>query len=194
MRRFSCAVGLSALIASSSAWADPARYDLDPSHTTVFFTVEHIGYALTLGVFKDVSGSFVYDTDTRDLSDVTVTIQTASVDTFNGARDGHVRKRDFLDVKSHPQITFTASEGVAKDDTTGTVTGDLTILDRTLPVTLDVTLNKAAKYPFGHGRFTLGVSASTTIQRSDFGMTYGTPDLVGDDVHIRIETEAMRMD
>ena len=75
------------------------------------------------------------------------------------------------------------------------MTGDLTILGQTRPVTLDVTLNKAAEYPFGHKRMTLGLSIETSIERSDFGMTYAVGNgLVGDTVDIQIETEAMKMD
>ena len=75
------------------------------------------------------------------------------------------------------------------------MTGDLTILGQTQPVTLDVTLNKAAAYPFGHKRFVLGLSLETVIKRSDFGMEYGVANgLVGDEVAIKIETEAMQME
>ncbi|MEL7132608.1 MAG: YceI family protein, partial [Pseudomonadota bacterium] len=110
-------------------------------------------------------------------------------------RDGHVRNKDFLHVTEHPEITFVASGGTPAGDANGSVTGDLTILGVTRPVTLDVTLNKVAAYPFGHKREVLGLSMSTTIQRSDFGMTYGVENgLVGDEVRINIETEAMKME
>lgn len=182
-------------ILATTAQADMARYELDTTHTNVYFTVEHIGYVRTLGIFTDLSGGFAYDVDTQELGDVAVTIQAASVNTFNEARDGHVRNRDFLHVSAHPEITFVANGGTPAGDTTGTVTGDLTILGTTLPVTLDVTLNKVAPYPFGHRREVLGLSMSTTIQRSAFGMTYGVDNgLVGDEVRINIETEAMKMD
>lgn len=178
-----------------AAAAEPARYELDPAHTTVYFTVDHVGYAETLGIFGTVNGQFTYDMDTQALSDVDVTIDAASVDTFHEARNEHVRNGDFLDVGTHPEITFVADGGTPESDTAGTVTGDLTILGTTRPVTLDVTLNKAATYPFGHGRFVLGLSIETSIERSDFGMTYAVENgLVGDTVDISVETEAMRMD
>lgn len=186
-----------ALIAvlGTAASADMATYELDPTHTTVFFTIDHIGYAKTLGLFTTVSGSFMYDAETQELGTVDVSIDAASVESFNEARDAHVRKSDFLDVDAHPTITFTATGGTPSSATNGTVTGDLTILGQTLPVTLDVTLNKAAPYPFGHKREVLGLSMSTAINRSDFGMTYGVDNgLVGDLVTIQIETEAMKME
>ncbi|MEM8690452.1 MAG: YceI family protein [Pseudomonadota bacterium] len=181
--------------AAQTAAADPSTYELDPSHTTIYFTVDHIGYSKTLGIFGEVSGTFVYDMDTQELSDVAVTIKSDSVNTFHEARDGHVKNQDFLHVSEFPDITFAAANGSPSSETSGQVTGDLTLLGQTQPVTLDVTLNKAAEYPFGHKRFVLGLSLESSIKRSEFGMTYGVENgLVGDDVTIRIETEAMRME
>lgn len=180
---------------AAASFADMARYELDPTHTAVYFKVDHIGYAKTLGIFTDLTGSFSYDTETQELSDVEVAIQAASVITFNEARDGHVQNRDFLDVTTYPEITFVANSGTPTDATSGTVTGDLTILGQTQPVTLNVTLNKVAEYPFGHKREVLGLSLDTSILRSQFGMNYGVENgLVGDEVTINIETEAIKSD
>ena len=193
MRKLLTAVILS--VAASAAQAEMARYELDPEHTVVYFTISHIGYADTLGIFGDVSGAFFYDAEARKLGAVDVRIAADSVDTFNRARDRHVRKSDFLHVSQHPEITFTAEGGQAASVTSGKVTGDLTILGQTRPVTLSVTLNKAAPYPFGHKRDVLGLSMDTSIRRSDFGMTYGVANgLVGDVVEIKIETEAMKVE
>ncbi len=178
---------------ATTAQADMARYDLDASHTAIYFTVDHIGYAKTLGIFTGLSGSFMYDTETQELADVNVTIQADSVNTFHEARDGHVKNKDFLHVTEHPEITFVATGGTSESDTTGTVTGDLTILGVTQPVTLDVTLNKVGDYPFGHKREVLGLSMTASIMRSDFGMMYAVENgLVGDQVDINIETEAIK--
>lgn len=178
-----------------AASAEMARYELDPSHTAISFTVMHVGYAKTLGIFPGVEGSFEYDSDTQELGEVNVTIDASSVNTFHEARNEHVRKSDFLDVSNHPEITFTANGGSASSDSGGTVEGELTILGETRPVTLNVTLNKADTYPFGHKRFVLGLSMDTSIQRSDYGMMYAVENgLVGDTVDISIETEAMRME
>lgn len=180
---------------ASAAQADMARYELDPTHTAIYFTVDHIGYAKTLGIFTELSGSFSYDDETQELKDVVVAIQADSVNTFNEARDGHVRNQDFLHVSEHPEITFVASGGTPTSDNAGTVTGDLTILGKTQPVTLSVQLNKAGAYPFGHKREVLGLSMTTSINRSEFGMTYAVDNgLVGDEVAINIETEAMKME
>lgn len=187
---------LAALLgAALPAMAEPERYELDPAHTTIAFTVDHVGYADVLGLFGQVEGGFTYDRETRALSGLEVRVVTASVETLNAERDGHVRSGDFLDVESHATMTFTALEGTPAGVDGGSVTGELTLLGQTHPLTLDVTLNKAAEYPFGHQRFTLGISARGALMRSDYGMAYGVENgLVGDRVEIVIETEAMRID
>lgn len=183
------------IAAPTLAQAEPARYELDPAHTTVAFLVDHVGYAATLGLFGEVAGTFTYDMETQELSDVEVTVQTGSLETMNDARDEHVRSGDFLAVNDHPEMVFTADSGTPSSDTEGEVAGELTLLGQTNPLVLDVTLNKAEEYPFGHGRFVLGLTVRGSLNRSDWGMTYGIDNgLVGDEVTLIIETEAMRMD
>ncbi|WOI57295.1 YceI family protein [Palleronia sp. LCG004] len=174
--------------------AEPARFELDPAHTTVVFLVDHMGYAATLGLFAEVEGGFVYDEETQELSAVRVVVQTVSIDTKNDARDEHVRSDDFLDVSEFSEMVFTADEGVPDDEMTGKVEGSLELRGETRPLTLEVTLNKAEEYPFGHGRYTLGLSLRGALSRSEWGMDYGVADgLVGDEVRLLIETEAMRV-
>lgn len=174
--------------------AAPATWQIDPEHTVVAFTVMHIGYAKVLGRFSEIEGSFDYDPETRTLDDVRVEIGAQSVDTDHAKRDGHVKSDDFLAAGDHPVITFAATGGTPISETQGTVTGDLTIRGVTQPVTLDVTLNKRAEYPFGHGKETLGISATAEIKRSDFGSTYALPTMVGDRIDIMLEFEAIRTD
>jgi polyisoprenoid-binding protein YceI len=180
-------------VLASPLAAAPADYTLDPSHTTLMFDVFHVGFAPTIGIFGNIDGTFTYDIESQELSNVQVAIGTDSVNTFHEARDGHVKGDNFLDVSNHPEITFVASSGTPASDTTGTVTGDLTILGQTHPVTLDVTLNKAGDYPFGHKSFVLGLTLTGEIQRSQFGMNHAVEGgAIGDAVKIRIETEAIQ--
>ncbi len=183
-----------ALLLGSAAQADLASYELDPEHTAVYFTVDHVGYAKTLGIFTKLSGTFAYNDESKQLSDVDVSIDAASIESFHKGRDKHVRSKDFLSVKAHPAITFTSTGGDVAGAANGTtVTGDLTIRGKTQTVTLNVTLNKMASYPFGHKREVLGLSMNTEINRSEFGMNYAVKNgLVGDKVIIQIETEAMK--
>lgn len=178
---------------SSTANAENKSYSLDKSHTTVAFLIAHIGFAKTLGFFTDVSGSFDYDTESSTVSNVSIKVATKSVNTFNKARDKHVRNKDFLAVKAHPEMTFTASAAQVISDNQGQLVGELTLLGQTHPLTLDVTLNKSAKYPFGHKRFTLGVSGKGKMKRSLYGMDYGVANgLVGDDIELIVEIEAIQ--
>lgn len=171
--------------------AEPVAFDLDPAHTTVAFLVDHIGYARTLGWFTEVSGSFVYNATERTVTDIRIEVVPASVFTNDERRDEHVRNADFLDVDSHPAIVFTAEGGEVTGENTGIVRGELTLLGETRPVEVAVTLNKDAPYPFGHEKRTLGISAEATVVRSEYGMTYALGGLVGDEVDVLIEMEAI---
>lgn len=183
------AIGWAAL---QPAQAAPATYRLDPEHTTIAFLVRHIGYADTLGQFLKAEGSFVFDEEARTLSDLEVSIDAASVFTNHAARDDHLRKADFLHVAEHPAITFVGTSAEPTGPNTGKVTGDLTILGVTRPVTLDVTLNKTGLYPY-IDHYVAGISARTVIRRSEFGMTYAVENgWVGDEVQVIIEVEAIR--
>lgn len=173
--------------------AEPARYELDPAHTTIAFLVEHIGYANTLGQFLQASGGYTFDADTGTLTALRVDVDTGSVDTHHAARDRHLKSGDFLGVEDHPAMTFTAGGARQTGESTFVVTGELTLLGTTRPLTLDATVNKRAPYPIGDRAEVMGVSARGMLKRSEFGMTYGVADnLVGDDVQIVIEIEARR--
>ena len=184
--------GLALVIATSGAQA-AERYTLDPEHTTVAFLIDHVGYAKTLGLFTDMSGSFSFDQESSTISDITISVNTASVNSANEARDKHVRSKDFLNVSEYPQMSFNAPSASIDENGVGQIDGQLTLLGQTQPLVLEVRLNKADTYPFGHKRFTLGVSASGELMRSDYGMDYGVANaLVGDAVTLIIETEALQ--
>ena len=182
-------------LAAASAAAQPARYELDPAHLTIAFLVEHIGYAKTLGAFREANGGFTFDAATRALTAVRVVVATASVDTAHEARDRHLTSGDFLDSGKHPQMIFTATSAQATGERTFSIAGELELLGVRRPLTLEATLNKAAPYPFGPPGEVLGVSARGRVKRSDFGMSYGVANgLVGDDVELIVEIEARRAD
>ena len=189
------AAALTLALVTAGAAAEPKTYKLDPDHTTVALLVDHIGYARVLGRFFTVSGSFTYDEATQTLSGLRVTVAADSFYSGHKARDEHVRNKDFLNAKLHPEMVFTADGGTPEGPDKGTVTGQLTLLGQTHPLSLDVTLNKGDFYPFGHGKYTLGISARAAVRRSLYGMTYGiSAGMVGDVVDVIIETEAIRQD
>lgn len=182
------------LLVAGLAHAQPADWEIDPEHFSIAFEAGHVGYQKQLGLFLEGSGSFRYDPDTRELTTGRVEIQAGSIFTNLDARDNHLRGRDFLNARRNPVIVFEATDYAAGNDAApGTLTGNLTLLGETHLVVLEVTINKQAKYPFGHRRETLGISAHTTLTRSQWGMDYGVADnLVGDEVTLRFEFEALR--
>ncbi|AWI81499.1 hypothetical protein CEW87_20330 [Parazoarcus communis] len=176
-----------------AALAAPQTYEIDPEHFSIGFQVQHVGYASVIGLFLEAGGQFVYDEDTRQLSSGRVVVAADSVFTNHKKRDGHLRDRDFLQAKRYPEIVFEASKFTPGENNTGKLEGMLTLRGETRPVVLDVTLNKAASYPFGHRKHTLGISARTTLLRSEWGMTYAVKDdMVSDQVEMRFELEAVR--
>lgn len=190
-----CKVAPAALLlcAAQPALADPARYELDPEHLTIAFLVEHIGYAKTLGTFREASGGYTFDEATGALTDARIVVSTGSVDTAHEARDRHVASGDFLDSAAHPEMIFTATGAERTGERTFMIRGELSLLGVRRPLTLQATWNKSAPYPIGPRVEVMGVSARGRLARSEFGMSYGVDNgLVGDIVEIIIELEARR--
>ena len=183
------------LLVAGLAQSQPADWEIDSEHFSIAFEAGHVGYQKQLGLFLEGSGSFHYDPDAREFTAGRVEIQAGSIFTNLIARDNHLRGRDFLNTRRNPVIVFEATDYVPGNDAVpGTLAGNLTLLGQTHPVVLEVTINKQAKYPFGHRRETLGISAHTMITRSQWGMDYGVADnLVGDEVTLRFEFEAFRL-
>lgn len=181
--------------AANAVQAAPATYRIDPEHFSIAFLVQHVGYERLIGQFTKAEGEFVYDEETRTLRSGHVDVRADSVFTNHDKRDDHVRGDDFLDARKHPLVRFVARQYRADGATGGTLTGDLTMLGQTHPVQLRVKINKAAPYPFGHRKYTLGLSATTTIRRSQWGMSYAVENgMVGDEVQLLFEFEAVRED
>ncbi len=182
-----------ALLTAAPLLAAPATFRIDPEHFSIVFRSEHMGYEKLMGMFTKATGEFEYDEKTRQLSSGVVEVQAASVFTNHEGRDDHVRGADFLHAEKYPVIRFVAKSYQPGDHNEGTLRGDLTLLGQTHPVEVKVRINKAAKYSFGHGKYTLGISAQATLKRSQWGMTYGLkPSMVGDEVELLFEFEALR--
>jgi polyisoprenoid-binding protein YceI len=182
-----------AILQARAAVAAPARYVLDPDHMSIGFLISHVGFEKLLGMFREAHGTFVFDEQKPAVSDIDVTIKTASVFTNHDERDEHLRKPDFLWAEKYPEITFRGTSAEHTGPRTGKVSGDLTIRGVTKPVTLDVVWNKSGQYPFGDMHYATGISARAKIKRSNFGMTYAVDSgLVGDEVEIILEFEAIR--
>jgi polyisoprenoid-binding protein YceI len=174
------------------AWAEPREFKIDTEHFSIGFAVDHVGYADQLGLFLKAEGHFVYDEDANELHEGEVIVKADSVFTNHERRDDHLRNEDFLHADRYDTIRFVADRWAPEDDRSGTLHGKLTLLGETRPVELEVTINKTGDYPFGHRAYTMGLSAKTSIRRSEWGMTYAIDDgLVGDEVHLSFELEAL---
>lgn len=144
-------------------------YTLDTAHTHLGFSARHAMVTTVRGSFHQFEGTAHVDTKNPAASSVSLTIDAASVDTGNKDRDGHLLSGDFFENDAHPHITF-KSTNVAYDGETWEVTGDLTIKGVTHPVTVPFELTGSAKDPFGNTR--VGFEGATTINRSDWGLTF----------------------
>lgn len=157
--------------AAATALQDLAAgtYVLDASHTEVGFVARHAMVTKVRGYFRDLEGTITIADDLAS-SSATATMKTASVDTGSADRDGHLKSADFFDVENHPEITF-ASTGVSHvSGNSFDLTGDLTIMGTTRPVTLTAEYDGTAQDPFGNVR--AGFTASTTVEREDWNLSW----------------------
>jgi polyisoprenoid-binding protein YceI len=169
-------------------------WDIDTVHSEVSFVVRHLVVSKVRGRFDRFSGTIVTD-ENLDRSSVNVTIDASSINTNEPNRDNHVRSADFLDVEHFPNITF-RSTAVRNEGGRFFVDGELTIRGETRPVTLDVEANGFT--PDLRGGTRAGFSASTEINRNDFGVSYNGPIpgtdnamVLSDKVALTLEVEAL---
>ncbi|QCX26200.1 YceI family protein [Nocardioides jishulii] len=144
-------------------------YTIDASHSHLGFSARHAMVTTVRGQFGAYEGTAVVDTTTPANSSVTITIQTASIDTSSEDRDGHLRSADFFDSETYPTITFTSTD-VKREGSDWEITGDLTIKGVTKSVTIPFEETGSAQDPFGNTR--IGFEGSTSINRKDWGLTW----------------------
>lgn len=163
-------------------------YTLDPSHTSVIWAAQHFGFSTPHGIFSMIEGSVTLDEAAPAKSSVNVTVNTGNLFTGNVKFDDHLKSKDFFNIGEFPKATFVSNNVEPTGDKTAKVTGNLTMLGVTKPLTLEVTFNKKEPNPRSQ-KPTVGFSATGVIKRSQYGMVFGTPG-VSDDVKIIIEAEA----
>ena len=144
-------------------------YTLDVSHSRLGFVARHAMVTKVRGQFGAFTGTARIDEATPASSKVDLSIDVASIETGSPDRDGHLKSGDFFDVETYPTITFSSTE-VKRDGSDWAVTGDLTIKDATLPVTIEFEHTGSARDPFGNLR--VGFEGETTINRKDWGLTW----------------------
>lgn len=189
MRRFAALALAAAMLPGLAGQAGAAdRYKFDPEHTRVLYFVSHFGFSQMKGQFNRFDGDLSFDQKDPAKSTLAVTIYSDSVTMDHAKLDDHLKSKDFFDAGAHPTITFKSSKVEATGPKTGKVTGDLTLLGVTKPVTLAVAFNAEAVHPVTKATIA-GFSATGKLKRSDYGMTFLVPQGIGDEVDIRIETE-----
>jgi polyisoprenoid-binding protein YceI len=167
-------------------------WDIDPVHSDVSFTVRHMMVSKVRGRFASFSGTIVTGENVED-STVTATIDATSIDTNNSQRDDHIRSADFFEVERHPQWTFNSTRVRSGGDGL-LIDGELTIKGVTRPVTLDVEVGGFG--PDAYGGTRAGFTATTVINRSDFGVDIAMPldgggVVVSEKVHITLEIQGV---
>lgn len=171
-------------------------WELDPAHTLVGFAAKHMVFTSVRGKFREVRGQVVIDERNPSRSSVEVEIGAASIDTGVEKRDAHLKSADFLDVENHPAITFrsTRVEGATRQPGDRfKVRGELTIRGVTREVELAAEFGGVGKDPWGGER--AGFSATTKIDRRDFGLTWNQVletggVLVSNEIVVEIEAQA----
>ena len=171
-------------------------YQIDPVHSSVHFSVRHMMLSNVRGEFTKVSGTIKFDPENPGDSAVDAEIDASSINTREADRDTHLKSADFLDVEKAPTLIFHSKQIEPQKDG-GRIVGDLTIRGVTREVTLDVNgPTPELKDPWGKQR--IGVSATTKLNRKDYGLTWNSAletggVLVGDEVKIIIDVEAVRV-
>jgi len=189
---------VAALIAFASlpALAQTTTWQVDPAHTNTQFAVRHLGVSTVRGAFTKTTGQIQLDEKDMTKSQVEITVDMSTLDTRNEGRDKDVKSSNFLDVATFPTMTFKSRKITAAGAGKLKLTGDLTLKGQTKEVTFDVEgPSPAIKDPWGNLRH--GASATATINRQDFGVTYNkTLDsgglVVSNDVQITIDIEFVR--
>ena len=191
------AVSATASAAPSVADIPAGDYKTDPTHTSLTFTVNHLGYSHYTAQFEAIDARLKLDPAHPDQAALTVEIDPLSLDLPSPPKGFHdeLMGKAWFDAKAFPKITFVSSKIEMTGANTAKVTGNLTLHGITKPVTMEVTFNGGYAGMAGYDpNARIGFSASGTLKRSDFGIAYGIPALgttmgVSDEVDFRIETE-----
>ena len=177
------------LSATTGTWA------IDPTHTTIGFSARHAMVAKVRGSFTDFAGTFTLDGANPATSSAELVIQTASIDTANADRDGHLKSAEFLNVEVNPTLSFTSTSVKVKNDTSFVVTGNLTL--GTITKSEDITFDLVGTSQDPWGGIRIGFEGAAEISRKDFGLVWNAAletggVLVGDSVKITLDVEAVK--
>ncbi len=180
-----------ALMSASATMSLAAeRYVLDPSHSQVQFSYDHLGFSTTYGLFSGFEGEIMFDQESPANSLVNVSMPVMSMFTGWEKRSDHFMSDDFFGAKEGDMVIFNSTGIEVTGDNTAKITGDLSMNGVTKPVVLDAVLNKVGDHPQA-GKPWAGFDATTTILRSDYDLGQFAP-FVSDEVEVQISVEAMK--
>jgi len=179
-------------MADTLTYTGPLAWNIDPAHSSVNFSVRHMGVFTVKGSLGTVTGT-VQTTDTS-LSGLSISIDVTAISTNNEQRDAHLKNADFLDVEKYPTITFESTSVTAQSDGEYTVTGNLTIVGKTNPVTLEAEIVPPVKDPWGNTR--AGATGSGVIKRTQWGISYNSVMetghlMLGEDIKFTFDVQAV---
>lgn len=183
---FAAALGLVA----TTAAAEPESYTLDPSHSQVLFSYNHLGYSTTWGMFSGFEGKISFDADAPEASSVEVSMPVTSMLTGWEDRFKHFMSPEFFGATDDEMITFVSTGIEVTGENTALITGDLTLNGVTKEVVLDTKLNQAGMHPMANTPWA-GFDATTQLVRSDYNLGMFAP-YVSDEVELKISVEAQK--
>jgi polyisoprenoid-binding protein YceI len=173
-----------------------STWKIDPAHSVAEFKVKHMMISNVKGQFAKISGVLTFDESDLTKSHIEASIEAASINTREEQRDAHLKSADFFHVEQHPTLSFKSTRITQKGDGELSVAGDLTIRGVTRPVVFSVEgPTPPAKDPWGNTR--IGLSATTKINRKDYGLTWNAAletggILVGDEVTITLDVQFVK--
>jgi len=193
MKRFYQVAVVAALVTLTSQVALAADYSIDPTHSSVSFTIRHLVSKVT-GHFNDFEGAFTFDAKSPASAQANVSIKTASISTDNEKRDTHLKSPDFFDVKKYPAITFKAKTITADGEGKYKLVGDVTMHGVTRAETFALEFGGTVKDPWGNNR--AGFTATSKLNRKNYGIVWNkTLDnggyMLGDDVDVTLQVEGV---
>jgi len=181
---------LAALVLAGAASAESATYAIEPTHTFVTFEAKHFNTSTLRGRFDKKEGTVAFDRTAKS-GKVELTLDPASVSTGVAPLDTHLKSKDFFDVSAQPTVKFVGDKLNFDGDKVTSVGGQLTMLGKTMPVTLNATNFNCYQNPMLK-REVCGGDFETTIARSQWGMSYGLNYGIPDNIRLLIQVEAVK--
>lgn len=177
---------VSSMVLPSLAQAADYIVDKAGGHAFIQFKIKHLGYSWLLGRFNDFDGTFSYDKDNPEASQIAIVIKTASIDSNHAERDKHLRNEDFLETDKYPEATFNSTRYEVVDDNNGILTGEFSFHGVTKTISFPV--EKIGEGPDPWGGYRVGFSGTTSLKLTDYGIDYNLgPASTHVDLELHIE-------